>query len=128
MPNLESGFTLRELDSRATTFRKPAVLLIGDDRYRVGSWVDFTMRIVSWLIRNGHIHASDLPVFNYTGRNKYFMNTKPRHEQLHDAIWKEVEGMYVDVKYNSWAHIKNVIFLLDHLGLNDLRLRVQLKD
>jgi hypothetical protein len=87
---------------------------------QVDRWADLDRLVVAWLVREGHLTKNKLPIHNHAKGGKYFINDRPGHsrEDL-DGDWCEVEGFYVDTKYNARSHIKNLLAALEQLDLRD---------
>ena len=85
------------------------------------------IKLVQWLLNNGYLSASHLPVYNAGGKHKYFINSKPEHgDPNKDGIWKSVGNLHVDVKYNVRNHVKNIIHMLDHINASGLDIKITL--
>jgi hypothetical protein len=86
----------------------------------VDNWADLDRLVVAWLVREGHLTIDRLPVKNYAGRNKYYINSQPRHAVPGmDGDWHKVGTLFVDTKYNAQAHINNILSALRQLGVSD---------
>ncbi len=92
---------------------------------RVTTWAQLCDVFVRWLIDNEKLNAHRLPVYNAAGRGKCFIATTPEHaDSTKKANWHRVGDVYVDIKYNGDAHIRNLLSTLDALGMGDLRVRI----
>ena len=88
--------------------------------FQVNVWVDLDQQLVAWLTREGHLTKGKLPIHNHARRGKYFINDKPQHSRPYlDGDWHKVGDFYVDTKYNSQSHIKNLLSALEQLNLRD---------
>ncbi|PAP76952.1 type I restriction endonuclease [Rubrivirga marina] len=107
---------------------KPRFLVIGGDRLDAASWSAASVAFVRWFVERGHLRREDLPVPTYSKRGKCFVSDHPGHADpdKHGA-WTEVDGFYVDTKYNAMGHVMNMIALTDHVGRDDLDVRVALQ-
>ena len=117
--------SLSELAQQELHARKPRILEIQGERIQVKDWADLCVKFVGWLIEHGHLGPDSPPVPNSAGHGKYFINRRPEH-MVHgkDGSWREVGGVYVDIKYGASAHIKNLGAALQFLGLEDIGLRI----
>ena len=108
---------------------KPRLLYIEDTEYRVKSWVEVCEYFVSYLIEHDYLSHRDLPISNYSENyrvEKYFINRKPQHSlERIDGEWKNVKGFYIDIKYNSINHVKNIITTLEQLDIKNLKIRLK---
>ena len=86
----------------------------------VHEWADLDQVLVDWLVREGHLTKSKLPIHNYARLGKYFINDTPHHKKSSaDGNWHKVGDFYVDTKYNAESHIKNLLSTLEQLGVHD---------
>jgi hypothetical protein len=87
---------------------------------RVTDWAELDRLIVAWLSREGHLTNANLPIHNYAGKGKYYINNKREHgHHSFDADWHRVGEYFVDTKYKASAHVKNILAALEQLGLKD---------
>ena len=90
----------------------------------VKDWSDLCLTFVGWLVEKGHLTARHLPVLNHARRDKYFVNTQPDHlDSNRDGAWHEAGGFFVDTKYAADKHVKNLQTILEHLGIEDLKVK-----
>jgi len=86
----------------------------------VRDWADLDQLLVEWLVREGHLTKSKLPIHDHAGRGKYFINNTPHHGKSGaKGNWHNVRDFYVDTKYNAKSHIKNLLTTLEQLGVRD---------
>ena len=98
-----------------TLTRKPRSLRINDETFHVRTWVEVNTRLISWLVREGYLTESSLPVFNAT-ETKILIDGQEEDR----GEWREaVEGFYVDIRYSAKAHTKNIKAYLERLLLTD---------
>ncbi|MCK9390239.1 MAG: hypothetical protein M0Q01_01560 [Syntrophales bacterium] len=92
---------------------------------KIDNWSDLCLIFVKWLNRNGLLPLGKLPVPNYAGRGKDFINMKPQHtRQEMNGYWKNIGPYYIDTKYNADAHVRNILSTLRHLGIIDPQLQL----
>jgi hypothetical protein len=124
---LSGVFTLAQLAQKSLSSSRPSGINIGGTDISTRNWSDLCIKLVQWLLNHGYLSRSHVPVYNAAGRNKYFINAKPEHEDpSKDGLWKSVGDLYVDVKYNAKHHVKNIIYLLEHIEAGDLDIRITL--
>jgi hypothetical protein len=101
---------------------RPYQMKIDGEIVDVDDWTDLCIHLVERLIEKGFLTDSSVPIFNHSSRReKYFINTRPRHYfSERDAQWKQVGPYFVDTKYNAEAHMKNIIAALYHLNIQNI--------
>jgi hypothetical protein len=127
--NRASGkdYSLKELEHLDLLSRKPSHLEIGGTSFAVRSWADVCVRFVGWLYENGHLKETDIPVYNHAERDKFFINSKPRHKHAErDGAWKKVGPFYVDVKYTAEHNVRNIRHTINHIGGQNFGVRIGL--
>ncbi len=63
-------------------------------------------------IEKNYLVKNKLTVYNFSERDKYFINDEARHEIAEkDGQWKPVANFFVDTKYNADCH-KKISFIL----------------
>lgn len=125
----QNTFTLRELLKEDLSKSKPKQLIIGQENFKVTSWADLCISFVRWLKDNQLLPKSKIPIYTYSRKEKYFINDRPEHSNPNrDACWKNVGDLYVDVKYASDIHVKNIISTLNHLQIpeDDIKIAINL--
>ena len=96
---------------------RPKLLIIGDTQYPVKNWTELCIEFVKWLLQKNYLTDEKIPVWNFAGRNKYFINDEERHADIDkSAQWKKAGTVYVDTKYDAEHHKKNIISTLEQLG------------
>ena len=106
------------------------MLEIVGEEIPVKNWKEVSSEFVRWLVEKEHITDRRLPILNSAGRDKYFVNSEPDHMDSRkdkDGFMKVSSGIYVDIKYNASAHVKNLVSTLDQLGLNHLKNKVKIR-
>lgn len=97
----------------------PAAFFDGETQTNVTSWADLDRKFVAWLIHAGHLTRSHLPIHNHARGGKYFIHSTREHgDRQLEGEWSEVEGLFVDTKYNARAHVRNLLSAFEQLGLN----------
>ena len=92
----------------------------------VRDWTDLCEKFVQWFVDKDYLTTRHLPILNHSGRDKYFINTKPEHlDSNKDAAWHEVAGFHVDTKYSAKTHMKNLLAALEQLGLENLSIKIE---
>ncbi len=82
------------------------------------TWTDLVKIFVKWLIENGHLKRDNLPIHSHAKRGKYFINSAGSHcDPEKDGAWHEVDGFWIDTKYNAEHHIKNIMSTLEQLDI-----------
>lgn len=104
---------------------KPQAFQIDGETFSVSNWTELCEKLVAWLYENGHLELSDVPIMNHAERDKYFINSEPRHLIAErDAQWKQVGFFYVDTKYNANAHVKNILHTFNELQIGSIDFRI----
>jgi len=109
---------------------RPYQLRIDGDIIDVDDWTDVCKHFVERLIEKGFLTSFSTPIFNYSDtRQKYFINTKPKHffPEM-DGAWKQVGSFFVDTKYSAGDHIRNIVNTLNHLNVQDIDLGISFKN
>lgn len=81
----------------------------------VSDWAGLDRKFVIWLVREGHLTESNLPIKNYAGRGKFFIDSRPHPY----GEWRRVGAFHVDTKYNAQSHIWNLLSTLEQIGVTD---------
>lgn len=98
---------------------RPRAFFDGPLEVTVDDWADLDRQLVAWLVRQGYLTRSKVPIHNHAQRGKYFINDNPRHSQPNfDGDWHKVGHFYVDTKYNAQSHISNLLSALEQLGVH----------
>jgi hypothetical protein len=109
---------LQNLELGKTT--KPALLKINETALKVKNWTNLMELFISFLIEEGLLTKDKTPIYNHAKRDKYLINTNSQHKiPERNGSWKQINIFYIDVKYNAEAHIKNIVYLSEVLGLRD---------
>lgn len=121
----ERTYRLSQLVNESLGGSKPKSLIIDNNNIEVRNWSDLSVKFVSWLISNNYIKTKGLPIYNAARGDKYFINDRPEHENpAKDAAWKEVGEYYIDVKYSTKMHIKNILSALEQLNIEHLKIEI----
>lgn len=101
---------------------KPYQMKIDGEIVSVDDWTDLCIHFVERLIKKGFLTSSSIPIFNHSSRReKYFINTEPKHYfSERNGVWKQVGSYFIDTKYNAEAHVKNIISALYHLNIQNI--------
>lgn len=123
---IDKAYTLEELkriDIGKET--RPTKLELNAQAIYVKDWTHLCVKFVEWLINEGFLTASKVPILNHAQNKKYFINTERKHRfSEKDAEWKRVGDFFVDTKYNADAHVKNIRRTLQDLGCTDVDLKI----
>jgi len=105
---------------------RPKALIIQNRTIKVSNWTDLSIKFVEWLIESNSLKVSNLPIYSYSERDKYFINSKAQHKIAEkDAQWNTVlDKFHVDTKYNADGHKKNIIHTLKHLGVHNPDIKI----
>ena len=104
---------------------KPKELEIEGEKIQVKDWTDLCIRLVTWLEEQNHLKKDHIPIFNHANRDKYFVNSEKKHmNPSKDGKWNRAGSFYIDTKYASDVHVKNLRAMLDAIGKNDLKIRI----
>ena len=120
--------TLQQLAQKDSVSKsKPLGLQVNEQGIPTKNWSDLCTKLVQWLLEKGQLKPHHLPIYNAAGRDKFFINRKPEHEDPRkDANWKQVGNVYVDIKHNVLNYIKNIICLLEHIHAEGLSVKIRL--
>jgi predicted type IV restriction endonuclease len=126
----ENKFTLKKLDGMGIGGGvKPTAIEINGQKKYVKDWTELSVYFVKYLIKNGLINRTNVPILNSAKRDKYFINIERKHlNPEKDGGWQEVDGYYIDTKYSSSRHIKNMIYTLEYLSIKNLSIFITLKE
>ena len=105
---------------------RPEALIIQGQKIVVSNWTDLAIKFVEWLIKNSFLSKNKLPIYNYSERDKYFINSTPQHKNPEkDGQWNHIiDNFYVDTKYNAESHKKNMIYTLEHLNISNVDIKI----
>ena len=94
-----------------------------DGRYIYArDWPMVQKAFVSWLVKDGYLNDSHLPIRNASGGKNYIASEPP---WPYYGDWKEVEnGVYVDTKYNGEAQMQNMAACLRQLHLEEVDIAI----
>lgn len=107
---------------------KPRALIIRDQTIEVSNWTELSIKFVECLIRSNLLNESRLPIYTYSEREKYFINSAPQHEIAEkDGQWNSVGNFFVDTKYNADGHKKNIIHTLEYLSIDDTNIKISFR-
>jgi hypothetical protein len=108
---------------------RPQGLRFDDVQFLVSDWSDLWVQLLNHLLRTGKLRKEHLPIFSSSSRReKYLINTIPKHFfPEKDGNWKQVGDLYVDVKYNADAHLKNLVHLFEEMGISNDDLAISFK-
>lgn len=123
----KNAYTIQQLLNMNLNNSKPKILYIDERNFPVDFWVQVCTNFVEFLISNKLISKTQLPIFAYSKRGKYFINDKAEHSRTNlDGDWKQVAEFFVDIKYNSINHIKNIATTLDQLNIGYLNIKINI--
>lgn len=99
---------------------KPMRMRINQDEFEVKNWAQADEVFVTWLISNGILKRTDLPI--YSGKNKYYINSTDQHSRPDlDGSWKQIDdNFWVDVKYNVPRHLTNMDQAIEQLNAKSM--------
>ena len=116
---------LPAVSQRDLSKHKPKQLEINDQRIQVKDWTDLCVKLVKWLEMEGHLSQKHMPISNHARKNKYFINSKPEHKDpSKDGKWNQAGSFWIDTKYSSDTHVKNLQSMLDEIGRNELQVKI----
>jgi hypothetical protein len=109
---------------------KPTKIVINETEYDTKNWTDLCKKFVLFLIENNYLTESNLPIYTFSGKDKYFIAKEAKHKnQGLDGKWIQVGNIFIDVKYNAKYHVKNILKTLDSLNIqNDINIRIKLSE
>jgi hypothetical protein len=107
------------LEMRLDKHAKPHKLQLDNQEFNVQTWTEVCKYFVEWLIMKNLLTIDKVPILNGAKRDKYFINTAPKHKNYErDGAWQKVGKFYIDTKYNAGAHVKNLLYTLNYLGVS----------
>ncbi len=119
--NLDSLLSMNIINS------KPSKIVINTKEYDTKNWTYLCKKFVLFLIEDNYLTESNLPIYTYSGNEKYFINKEAKHENPErDGKWVKVGNLFIDVKYNANNHVKNILKTLDSLNIqNDIDIKIK---
>ena len=112
-------YSLEELESFSAeelSKSEPTLLEINGTRKHVHNWTSLVLAFVTQLSIDGFLHDSALPIKIRGRSEKYFISREPVQPFGRKADFRKVgESLYVDVKYNAYSHINNLISALESI-------------
>ena len=120
-------YNLDSLPSMDIINSKPSKIVISTKEYDTKDWTDLCKKFVLFLIEDNYLTESDLPIYTYSGKDKYFIAKEAKHENPErDGKWVKVGNFFIDVKYNANNHVKNILKTLDSLNIqNDIDIKIK---
>lgn len=120
-------YNLDSLLSIDITSSRPSKIVINTKEYDTKDWTDLCKKFVLFLIEDNYLTESNLPIYTYSGKDKYFIAKEAKHENPErDGKWVKVGNLFIDVKYNASSHVKNVLKTLDSLNIqNDIDIKIK---
>ena len=121
-------YNLDSLLSIDITSSRPSKIVINTKEYDTKDWTDLCKKFVLFLIEDNYLTESYLPIYTYSGKDKYFIAKEAKHENPErDGKWVKVGNFFIDVKYNANNHVKNILKTLDSLNIkNDIDIKIKL--
>ncbi len=122
-------YSLSELESRELDKEyKPRTLIIEGQNIEVKNWTELSTKFVEWLIKKEYLVENNLPIYNFSERDKYFINNVARHKIAEkDGQWKPVVDFFIDTKYNANCHKKNIIYALKYLEIYNADIKISFR-
>ena len=122
------SYSLAQLTRRGVSFKKPATLIVGNDRLDVHNWSGLSVSLIRWLIDASLLLPTHLPIRTAAGKNRYFVNTEPVHanEDL-GGKWHTVGSLHVDTNFSATDHLRNLRAVLNQIGQSGLDVRIELR-
>jgi len=124
----DATYNLDSLLSMNITSSKPSKIVINTKEYDTKDWTDLCKKFVLFLLEDNYLTESNLPIYTYSGKDKYFIAKEAKHENPErDGKWVKVGNLFIDVKYNASSHVKNILKTLDSLNIkNDIDIKIKL--
>lgn len=121
-------YNLDSLLSIDITSSKPSKIVIDTKEYDTKDWTDLCKKFVLFLIEDNYLTESNLPIYTYSGKDKYFISKEAKHKNPErNGKWVKVGNLFIDVKYNASSHVKNILNTLDFLNIqNDIDIKIKL--
>jgi len=123
----DTTYNLDSLLNMNITSSKPSKIIINTKEYDTKDWTDLCKKFVLFLIEVNYLTESNLPIYTYSGKDKYFIAKEAKHENPErDGKWVKVGNLFIDVKYNASSHVKNILKTLDSLNIqNDIDIKIK---
>lgn len=124
------SYSLSELENQILDREcKPSEIIIENQTISVSDWTDLSKNFVEWLIREGTLNKSNLPIYSYSNREeKYFINITPKHKiPERDGQWQRVGEFFIDTKYNADGHKKNILHALTVLQISNIDIKISFR-
>lgn len=118
----QTDYSLYQLRGMDLKKKKPSYLEMEGEKYPVKNWTELCQYFVHHLLGRGYLNNSDLPIENSARKGKYFISLNQISEQ--NAQWHQVDGIFVDAKYSTTVHVKNLIHTLRLLGKENIDVKV----
>lgn len=101
---------------------------LGDESYPIKAYRDIIVNTSEWLIRNGHLDRSLVPI--ELGSKRYLINTSKTHPEGNDMFGPKrlSNGMYVETNASSYDCERWARKLLSVCGLKEELLTIRRKD
>lgn len=124
----DATYNLDSLPNMNITSSKPSKIVIDTKEYDTKDWTDLCKKFVLFLIENNYLTESNLPIYTYSGKDKYFISKEAKHKNPErNGKWVKVGNLFIDVKYNASSHVKNILNTLDFLNIqNDIDIKIKL--
>ncbi|GAI77652.1 unnamed protein product, partial [marine sediment metagenome] len=116
----DATYNLDSLLSMNITSSKPSKIVINTKEYDTKDWTGLCKKFVLFLLEDNYLTESNLPIYTYSGKDKYFIAKEAKHENPErDGKWVKVGNLFIDVKYNASSHVKNILKTLDSLNIKN---------
>ncbi len=123
----DATYNLDSLPNMNITSSKPSKIVIDTKEYDTKDWTDLCKKFVLFLIENNYLTESNLPIYTYSGKDKYFISKEAKHKNPErNGKWVKIGNLFIDVKYNANNHVKNILKTLDSLNIqNDIDIKIK---
>lgn len=92
---------------------------------RTGNWTVFNVRVVAWLVREGHLTQDRLPVQMGT---RFVVAAAPSHPDGREFIQpKQAENVFVETNYNAAYILKSIRRVMEVAKCDPSQFRIRLE-
>lgn len=104
----------------------PRMLVFSDGhKAQVSRWKDIPAQVLAWLLVNSRFDVDQLPIMYSPKSQRAIVSIRPSHpDGRRWTQFEDIYGIYLDTKYNNWAHVDNARKILDHAKVNHSEITV----
>ena len=107
---------------------KPTKIMFPDNStIPIRYWVNIIVESTRWLIKAGHLDATDCPIRLDGSQDRYLVHTEPNHPNGDNSYgaWEEVEHLFVEKHGSSGQIVRNTRIIIERTSLAPSQFKVR---